>query len=291
MAKFMHIRVWDVEHGCCVTVQPVEQTNTGGVTRGKLAMIDSGSSEDFRPSDYIRTVQKRDAVDYLFITNADQDHMSDLHGLAEAGIAVKTLFRNKSYTGEQMRAIKREGGALTKDAQWYTNACDRYNSPASEPFNEHMGGITCRVFSNKYPEFQDTNNLSLVVFIKFAGFKMLFPGDLEKAGWAALLKDRNFCEELKGTTVLMASHHGRENGFCEDAFNYFTPDCVVKSDKPKEHESQETYYDYKRVVSEDGVFVSTSGRRRHVLTTRNDGWIEFLVREDGQVTISTENEG
>lgn len=73
----MRVRVWDVDHGACAMVQYVD-----GDLGGRLAMIDSGDSDSFSPSDYIKNDLGRTKLDYLFITNADQDHMSDLHGLA-----------------------------------------------------------------------------------------------------------------------------------------------------------------------------------------------------------------
>jgi glyoxylase-like metal-dependent hydrolase (beta-lactamase superfamily II) len=99
MPGFMRLCVWDVEHGACVMIQHVMPA-PGGIVAGRLAMIDAGNSGQWRPSTYIRNIG-RNTLDYLFITNADQDHMSDLQGLQDAGIAVKTLFRNPSYTSER----------------------------------------------------------------------------------------------------------------------------------------------------------------------------------------------
>lgn len=281
----MILRVWDVEHGACAMVQHVK-----GQYGGKLAMIDSGSTDDWRPSDYIRHDLGRTKLDYLFITNADQDHMSDLQGLWDAGITVPVMFRNPSYTGEQMRQIKRQSGPLSADAERYVSACSSFNEPVDEPFDLNMGGITATTFWNPYPTFTDTNNLSLVVFIKYSNFKILFPGDLEKAGWRALLQRPDFCAELRGTDVLVASHHGRESGYCADIFNYFTPSAVVISDKPIAHETQQTVPDYRRIVRSQGVRVSTTMKDRHVLTTRRDGWIQFNVNND-TYTITTECKG
>ena len=281
----MILRVWDVEHGACAMVQ-----HALGQHGGKLAMIDSGSTDDWRPSDYIRHDLGRTNLDYLFITNADQDHMSDLQGLWDAGITVPVMFRNPSYTGEQMRQIKRQSGRLSADAERYVSACSSFNEPVDEPFDLHMGGITATTFWNPYPTFTDTNNLSLVVFIKYSNFKILFPGDLEKAGWRALLQRPDFCAELRGTDVLVASHHGRESGYCADIFKYFTPSAVVISDKPIEHETQQTVPDYRRIVRSQGVRVSTTMKDRHVLTTRRDGWIQFNVNNDAY-TITTECKG
>ena len=217
----MILRVWDVEHGACAMVQ-----HAMGQQGGKLAMIDSGSTDDWRPSNYICGHLGRSTLDYLFITNADQDHMSDLQGLWNAGITIPVMYRNPSYTGEQMRQIKRQSGLLSADAERYVSACSSFSVPVSEPFDLHMGGITATTFWNPYPTFMDTNNLSLVVFIKYSNFKILFPGDLEKAGWRALLQRPDFCAELRGTDVLVASHHGRESGYCADIFNYFTPSSL-----------------------------------------------------------------
>lgn len=90
MAGEMHLTIWDVEHGACAMMWPVNQFGE----QGPLAMVDSGSTAEWRPSEYIKDTLNRTAVDYLFITNADQDHMSDLDGLWEQGVAVKSLNRN-----------------------------------------------------------------------------------------------------------------------------------------------------------------------------------------------------
>lgn len=286
----MRLRVWDVEHGACAMLQHVISTPNGEVG-GKLAMIDSGNSNTWWPSTYIRGSLGRTTLDYLFITNADQDHMSDLKGLQDAGIFVKVLFRNLSYTGDQIRRIKLGGGPLTGDAQWYVDACSNFNLPVDEPFDQHMGGITATTFWNPYPTFTDTNNLSLVVLIRYANVSILFPGDLEKEGWRALLQRLDFQQALSKLDILVASHHGRENGFCPEVFNFCKPQAIVISDKPIEHETQLTVPNYRPVTTDRGVLVRTTGKWRHVLTTRRDGTIQFDVGDDGVFHISTEKSG
>lgn len=279
----MVLRVWDVQHGACAMLHHMFDGQAG-----RLAMIDSGCTADWRPSTYIRYQLNRPTLDYLFITNADQDHMSDLKGLDEAGVSVPVLIRNPTYTGRQMAGIKALGGPLTRDANWYVDACGTYNQPVTEPFDAYMGGITATWFYNPYPQFVKTNDLSLVVFIRYAGFKILFPGDLEAAGWRALLTNPAFRAELSTTNILIASHHGRFSGFCADVFDHFTPDAVVISDKPIAHDTQRTVPDYRRVVRDGGVMVRTTGKRRHVLTTRRDGSITFIVDGNGTYFIDTE---
>lgn len=281
----MVLRIWDVAHGACAML-----THHHDGRDGRLAMIDSGSTVDWRPSTCIRNALGRSTLDYLFITNADQDHMDDLQGLWDQTVAVTTMFRNPSYTGEDMRRLKRQSGPLSNDAQRYTSICEAYNQPVVEPFNAHMGGITASTYWNDYPTFQSTNDLSLAIFIQYAGVKILFPGDLEKAGWRALLRRADFCAELRNLDFLVASHHGRESGFCPELFNYRRPDSVIISDKPIEHETQQMVPDYRAVIGR-GVPVRTTNKRRHVLTTRRDGWIQITVSDNGWYSIDTEKQG
>lgn len=252
-------------------------------------MIDSGhnTTTGWRPSRYIRDQLKRKRLDYLFVTNADQDHLSDLDGLWHEGIEVSTLYRNWSPASPVLRQIKQVQGELTNDIERYLKIHSEYVFPVAVPFDQGMEGATCSVFCNAHPDFTDTNNLSLAVFIKYGGFKILFPGDLEEAGWKKLLTNPSFVSELSGTTILVASHHGRYGGFCDEVFNYFTPQAVVISDKPIAHETQETVPDYLQVVNGYGVSVVDHDRRRHVLTTRRDGDIEFRVAENGNFWITT----
>lgn len=281
----MLLRIWDVEHGACAMLH--HQLNGYA---GRLAMIDSGCTAEWRPSTFIKYGLSRDRVDYLFITNADQDHMSDLEGLWQEGIGVKTLIRNPHPPADVLRKIKVAGG-MSKDIERFLSIHASYNQTVTEPFNEHMGGITRKTFFNQFPQFTDTNNLSCAVFIEFAGFKILFPGDLEEEGWLALLERQDFRQELAGVDVLVASHHGRKNGYCEDVFDYCRPRTVVVSDKAIVHSTQEMTQTYRQRVIDnwpDGAKVATTMKQRHVLTTRRDGWIQFTVDAVGNFTIETE---
>lgn len=282
----MLLRIWDVQHGACAMLYHQLNGNAG-----RLAMIDSGSASDWWPSIHIKYDLRRSRLDYLFITNADQDHMSDLQGLWDLDIEVPVWFHNPSPTAADWQRMKQVGGPLTSDAKRFIANCQGYAQYPAEPFNSHMGGITCTTYFNPYPQFTNTNDLSLAIFIEYAGFKILFPGDLEKPGWRALLQRHDFIAELAGTNILVASHHGRESGYCPEVFNYFTPDAVVISDKPIEHETQRMTPDYRRVVREQGVRVRTTMKDRHVLTTRRDGWIQFTVNGNGDYLIDTEYQG
>ena len=285
----MFLRVWDVEHGACAILHH----SLNNVAQ-KLAMIDSGDTAYWTPSTFIRRSMNRTQLDFLFITNADQDHMSGLQGLWDAGIAVPVWHRNPSMNAAAFQAIKRLSGPLTKDARRYLQNLTELTHPVALPFNENMGGITASMFWNTYPQFQATNDLSLVVFIRFGTFNILFPGDLEGPGWRNLLTNPSFRTALAGVDVLVASHHGRESGYCAEVFEYCKPQAIVMSDKAIVHDTQGMTQTYRNHVIRNypsGVYVQTSSKRRHVLTTRRDGWIQFAVNETGGFDITTERNG
>jgi len=282
----MVLRICDVEHGACALLMHGLNGQFG-----RLAMIDCGDAADFRPSQFIVTALQRRRIDYFFVTNADQDHLSDLNGVWESGISIGAAFYNSHPQPDILRRIKEESGDVSADIERYLHIRQSYVYPAAEPFDLYMGGITAVTYGNTYPEFDDTNNLSLAVFIKYRGFKILFPGDLEEVGWRALLRRQDFRAELAGVTILVASHHGRESGYCAEVFDYCAPCAIVMSDKAIVHDTQlmsRTYGERVRERHPNGVVVRNTQERRLVLTTRYDGHIEFVVGDNGNFAIDTE---
>ena len=89
-------------------------------------------------------------------------------------------------------------------------------------------------------------------------------------------------------TFFIASHHGRENGYCADVFNYCSPEIVVISDQEKRYGTQEHNL-YARHVRGQGINFGSvlAPKYRKVLTTRNDGSIR-IYEQSGQMRILTE---
>lgn len=63
---------------------------------------------------------------------------------------------------------------------------------AGVPSVEDYGDTSFTFYRNSHGVppfgFDDENNLSLVVFVKCGHHKIIFPGDMEKAGWRRLLQ-------------------------------------------------------------------------------------------------------
>jgi beta-lactamase superfamily II metal-dependent hydrolase len=253
----MEIKIFDVAHGFCAYII-AENRN--------VILVDCGCNPQtgFSPSSYLSRTGCS-GIERLFITNYDEDHLDDLPNLRHT-LSINVLHRNRSLSGEELRQLKLGTGPLQPGMRALLEMIETFTTDVSG--FEEFPDIEIAVFWNSYPSFEDTNNLSLVTFLHFQGIHLIFSGDLEKAGWRALLQRNTFREHLGRVNLYIASHHGRESGYCEDVFDYCHPDIVIISDESKKFETQKV--DYKQHAS--GISWQ-DGSTRYVLTTRNDGMI------------------
>lgn len=255
----MNLTIHDVGHGQCISL--IHQN-------GNVMLLDCGHKEGSRPSEFLPQMGVK-SVEYFFVTNYDEDHLSDLPNLRRK-LKIQTLFRNRTISAEQLRELKRQAGPITDAMESMIQMTSEYNFEQFPPPQE-FPGVEYRLFYNEYvTEFKDTNNISLVVFLTINNEKkFIITGDLETAGWDALLRRSDFRSELASVNVFLASHHGRESGYHADVFDYCKPEVVVISDDEIKYETQEMtrrYADHARGIQ-------FRGETRRVFSTRSDGSI------------------
>lgn len=261
----MELRIFDVEHGACALLS--------GDDDSKL-MIDCGhnGTTGWRPGTALKRIGETE-LGLLVITNYDEDHVSGLPNLREH-IHIRQLWRNKSVSPEILQKLKSKDG-MGAGIQELKQMTETYTYAATSPFK--ISGVERQAFHLNYPEFDDENNLSFVIFLKINGIGFLFPGDLETIGWKTLLeRDERFRDAVKNTQVLIASHHGRESGIYKELFTVYGchPIWTVISDKGYAHDTQLTVPFYERHTRG----AEFRGENRKVLTTRRDGSIKFEFR-------------
>jgi len=261
----VRLQIFDVSHGFCAYLM---------ANNGNVMLFDCGWNDEtgFRPSNHLLRTGCN-VIEHLIIQNFDQDHVGDLPNIL-AKIPVRVFYRNRSLTPSVLRSIKESSGPLTEAMQSAIDLHATYVLPVAEP--PIFPNIDFGLFFNSYPLFKDTNNLSLVVFIVYDGLGIVFPGDLETAGWKELLKDDSFRAYLAKTTIFIASHHGRTTGYCADVFRYCRPEIIIVSDKEKVYDTQEQ--DYSKHAS--GILWNGGPEKRYVLSTRADGMIT-ITKEVG----------
>lgn len=256
----MLFKIFDVGHGFCALAI---------AGNGNVVVFDCGHKADpvRRPSTFLPQHQVA-AIEYLVVTNYDEDHISDLPELKRR-LPIAWLYRNASLTADQLRAIKLESGPISPAMEALLGMIGSYTDTTNTP--PETPGVTLAYFYNVHPSFTDTNNLSLVTFLTIGALVVCIPGDLETAGWQAVLRQPGFRDHLERVNVFVASHHGRESGYCDDVFDYCRPEVIIFSDSNIKHASQEMTDTYARHASG----IQFNGQTRYVLTTRNDGDIQW----------------
>jgi beta-lactamase superfamily II metal-dependent hydrolase len=254
----VEIRIFDVEHGFCAQVV---------ADNGNTMLIDCGinASTGFFPSSFlVKTFCS--GIENLIISNFDEDHIEGLPGLIMTGLRIQTFTRNSSISAPALRALKLQGGPLSKAMAVLLSLYNTHNSPILLPID--FSGIDQKYFFNSYPTFTDTNNLSLVTFLHYQDIHIVFPGDLETAGWEELLKDPSFTQELSRVNFFVASHHGRKSGYCSEIFDLCSPALIIISDESIQYDTQDVDY----AQHARGVQWSNN-ETRYILTTRKHGMI------------------
>lgn len=74
---------------------------------------------------------------------------------------------------------------------------------------------------------EDENNNCVILSCMTDKAKVIILGDTEQAQWEAVE-----IREMLNASVLLASHHGRESGYCEKAIKQVKPQHVIISDGP-----------------------------------------------------------
>lgn len=155
----------------------------------------------------------------------------------------------------------------------YNGSVEDDENPRNDTFG---GGASFITFKSNDEDESNINNLSVVTFLTYLNFVILFPGDIEEKRWKQLLNDKTFIELLKKTDIIVASHHGKDSGYCNDIFNYFSPHLTIISDGRFTETSATCRYSEKsrgwKVWKSNG-----EGITRNVLSTRNDGHIKINV--------------
>jgi len=275
----MRIDIFDVGHGNCSLIT---------CPNGARIMVDCGYRTD--PGWFPSVTFANQFIDLLVFTNLDEDHVADLPYLWDR-TRFGAIFTNPSVDANALAAMKRDHG-MDDGVQHALSIINYFGSGAIGQL-PLLGSVSAWAYWNRYAtDFTDTNNLSLAVFVRYGAFTILFAGDLETAGWRALLRSPYFQFDLASVNVLVASHHGRANGQCDEVFKVCRPDAVIFSDDRRQYDSQNTDAWYrartKGIVDLDSYRHPMGCGMRHVLTTRRDGSMQINVAPEGRFLVTPE---
>lgn len=273
------IKFYDVEHGSCTHII---------TPNGKHFLVDIGTKSGSSICRHLKSkyFPYQGSIDYLIITHPHIDHIADLENLYTYNIKPYTLRRPRGAFPLQIvptdtiaqTALKRRANEM--DAE--------YNSAVmvDPELPNNNGGVEISFFDPYVSDHEksDVNNHSCVMVLEYAGFKTVLTGDNPSTKLIEMLQQYSFRQSIANATVLLAPHHGRDSDYCDEFVKAVNPLLTVFSDKPIQHETQahsaQKYYTYTRGVK-------WNGNDRYIFTTRSDGTITFVFKDDGNWSIDT----
>jgi hypothetical protein len=268
------ILIFDVEMGQCIFVYPHSNPEYG-------TLIDCGNTPEFDPIDFLisKGYVNNNILSNLTLTNYDQDHFSGIQNLKNK-VSITTVSFAPNLTSSEIKELKEK--PCTEALNQVCDVKDAYIYPAPN----HVPPFTKQLFylEKNHLDVYDTNNLSQIIFIEHNGSVICISGDLEEKGWNALLeKQPGIKDWLVKTNIFIASHHGRDNGYCPGIFLHCKPECVVISDKGIVHDTQKDMASvYGKHVNGNGINLNNqAGNQRKVITTRDDGHIYIQLFPGG----------
>ncbi|WP_370196570.1 hypothetical protein [Aurantimonas sp.] len=278
----IQIDIHDVGHGACAVITCAD---------GYRIMIDCGSDDRWSPSDH----HPWNSIGALAITNLDEDHVADFGNVVRA-VEPGLITANPWVDSLTLQGIKLRCGGMGRGITAFNQmlACRRPGTWAHlDLYRGRPSFIDWSVGWNSPAAFPNsTNNLSLLNVFTHGRFRIVFGGDLETAGWRNLLAYSAIATELKNSSILVAAHHGRENGQSDEAMRIMAPDAVVFSDSAIQHGTQESADDWYRSRVPGIQALQPFGLppdRRHVFTTRRDGSMRIIADEDGSYSLTTKS--
>jgi beta-lactamase superfamily II metal-dependent hydrolase len=285
MLMGMKVVIFDVEHGASAFIRT--PTNYG-------VLIDCGSTGRFSPALYLVEKELPTIVPWngrvltkLIVTHPHDDHIGDVGTIKEK--CPPALLLRQKYDWEEVKTAEADYDNLDVYRDWQNT----YNAvPVVWP----EWGMTIESFwltveeAKAIDEGKYVNNSSIVTVATFKGTKFqekfVFGGDMETAGWDALLRLRpRFKEAVKGAYFNITSHHGHESGFSEALYAAMGKPImnIVSIHNNDDHIDprycQEAYAIGRKLPD---------GSTRRQMTTRRDGTITISVNDEGKYWIETQ---
>lgn len=272
------------------------------VPTGYSMMIDCGCNQEknnpvdiffknlnwLQSKDYVTQSGVHYKLALLHITHPDDDHVRNAERVRKE-LTPYLVHRNNC-------SLFSDSDSINQDYKKYIDSIYNGNDPVIVNYGLDANEVFCIPFevvqTNVKLNKKVRNNSSILRYIKYNGYRILFAGDLEKDGWEWLCNnDLRFIRLMKeGLDFLIAPHHGHISGFPKSLFDLTgNVRCVIHS-KDSEANKDGTDVSSQYVNYCNGIeYKALSDNRFYkgkVLTTRSNGNI-FISIYDGKLKVWT----
>jgi len=269
-------RIWvfDVEHGFAAFMR---------VPSGATMMIDCGRADDFSPALYIREYELNQfeqqagyPITKLVVTHPHDDHIEDIATVIK--YLQPNVIKRRRYDWEEVES--ESGGDYENLRKWA--AFQAGYTKTADPID--WGGLDITHWglsieqAKELDEAKFINNSSIITIVDANGYKIVFPGDIEKDGWQELLgRDQDLCVALEGANIFVTSHHGHSSGYAPEVYDVMgKPDLNLSSIHHGDLDVEKAYSSPDRARG-----VTWQGEPRYHFTTRKDGTMLLEIDQNG----------
>lgn len=249
----MTVTMLDVGQGDCLFIQ---------LPTGENILVDGGSTDVKNVGIYrlipllkCRGVRQLDAV---FLSHMDKDHINAVEELFQARIGADRHTKpSVGASADRHKDLKAWGGAagqrpaagtiaidsvLFSDiAPWpraagnnYASCLELAKAAAGQCYVLKTGdvlrlsGLTVNAIQPSPQLARDTNDSSLVLYMAYGSFSMLFTGDISDAVDTAVMENLDRLG-MDGCAVLKVAHHGAKSSTSERLLDYLKPSIALIS--------------------------------------------------------------
>lgn len=232
---------------------------------GKNGLIDVKVNKENGYDNIVALLKKASIskIDYLFITHPHQDHIGGLSELVSNFIIGKFIYSPVYFKPDP----------IYDDWKIYEKMKQGYHCEVKNEVKNGLYTIIGECIVEYLAPFDsllktrpdDVNNSGLLIKINYMGHTIIIPGDIERDGWDYV--DDN---DIRNSTLLLASHHGNDSGYNIQKLKIMNPDFVVISTGAKtEYDADKKY----------------RNQVQKVFTTRKE---RIVAKIDGQKTLHIE---
>lgn len=237
------------------------------------------------PIDYYKSNWGSRALFRFVCTHPDMDHISGLHRLyKQEQIDILNFWDSEHNFSKSDEEFENQNKYDKNDWHAYQEIRQSENMPKVLWLERHVenqfyadDGIYLLAPTKELKKLahkkDDPNHLSYVLMVKYGKSKIILGGDATVDVWQDIYDE--FGEDFLNSSVLQASHHGRESGFHEDAVKAISPIITTVSvGKKPSTDASNKYRAHSKYVW------STRWKGNIILTCHEDGQIEYEVEYD-----------
>jgi len=217
---------------------------------GKNMLIDCGNGSDFAVKNVKKNLNRFSVnkLDYLVLTHPDTDHVGGTAQALKKAAVVKAFVPNVvrkedyEYYEQAYNFLEDKGATFDISEQGKCFYDKDYFVGFLSPLPIGMSGSSYRDFNfSSQPTSSQINDVSPFIYLEYKGIRFLFTGDsgktqelkltedYKKGVFNGYFKNANVNINLSSIDFLKVSHHGSDDGTCQEFLDLINPDNSIIS--------------------------------------------------------------